>query len=136
MRSNEQPLQRALAEKAMTELAQVVDKLAPGKGPLNQAAENLQSAIMSGHTGVLPPRTNEPGGVDYGPTPVGYNESVAGVIFALQARIQEIMLEVRGGSRRAGASAIPGDGRGLLPSPFPGSAVTNAGIGSGCSPSL
>ena len=94
LRSNEQPLQQAEAEKAMIELAGVVDKLAPGRGPLRQAAEKLLSAIQSNHTGVLPPRLeeNKPGHSELRRS-VGYNDSVAAVIFALQAKIQEIMLK-------------------------------------------
>jgi len=94
LRSIQQPSQLAEAEKGMTDLAGVVDKLAPGEGPLRQAADKLQTAIQSGHTGVLPrvdEITHGPGG--YRLPSVGYNDGVATVILALQAKIQEIILD-------------------------------------------
>ena len=79
----------------MTDLAGVVDKLAPGDGPLRQAAEKLHDAIRSNHTGVLPPSRQElaPAPAVIGPPSVGYNDSVAAVTLALQAKIQEIILD-------------------------------------------
>ncbi|MFI5454522.1 MAG: DUF4175 family protein [Isosphaerales bacterium] len=94
LRSAQQPSHRAEAQKGMAELAEVVDKLAPGEGPLRQAVDKLRSAIQSSHTGVLP-RVDEseqgPGGFRL--PSVGSNDGVATVILALQAKIQEIILD-------------------------------------------
>jgi hypothetical protein len=94
LRSMRQPSQRAAVERAMSELAEAVDKLAPAPGSLQKAADNLRSAIMARNTGVLRPGedgTHEPDGL-FRP-PVGYNDGLVTVMVALQAKIQQIILE-------------------------------------------
>ncbi len=94
LRSMRQPSHLAEVQKGMADLADVVDKLAPGQGSMRQAADSVQSAIRGAHTGVLN-RVDRvvDDGTGYFVPPVGYNEGVALVILALQAKIQEIILE-------------------------------------------
>ena len=82
-------------DKDATDLVSAVDKLAAGGGPLRQAAEKLQNAIQS-----KPYRDPGPGRdeVRKGPAvisalPVVYTGGVGAVVLALQAKIQEIMLD-------------------------------------------
>ncbi len=94
LRSMRQPSQRAQLEKGMAELAEVVDKLAPGQGSLRKAAQNLRSAIMGRNTGVLPPGNDTGHGSDgYLVPPVGFNDGLVTVMLALQAKIQQIILD-------------------------------------------
>jgi hypothetical protein len=94
LRSLQQRSQLAEAEKAMSDLAGAVDKLAPGEGPLRQAADKLASAITGAHTGVLTRADKvELGQAGYFKPPVGYNDGLLAVTLALQAKIQEIILD-------------------------------------------
>ena len=94
LRSTGRPLQQAEAEKGMKDLAELVDRLAAGDGPLRRAAANLRSAIQSNHSGVL----TDADGLQHGagglrsPT-AGYNDGVGTVMLALQTKIQEIMFD-------------------------------------------
>ncbi len=78
----------------MSDLAGAVDKLAPGEGPLRQAVDKLTSAITGAHTGVLTRDDKvELGQAGYFKPPVGYNDGLLAVTLALQAKIQEIILD-------------------------------------------
>jgi hypothetical protein len=94
LRSMRQPSHLAEVEKGVAELSDLVDKLAPGQGSMRQAADRLNSAIHGAHTGVL---TRSDRVVDdatgYYVPPTGYNDGLLAVTLALQARIQEIILD-------------------------------------------
>jgi len=94
LRSMRQASQLAEAEKVMADLAGAVDKLAPGEGSMRQAVDKLQSAMRGAHTGVLS-RVDQVTDATSGylVPPVGYNDGVVAVILALQAKIQEIILD-------------------------------------------
>jgi hypothetical protein len=94
LRSMRQPSHLADVEKGMVELSDLVDKLSPGAGSLQQAAESLNSAIRGAHTGVLNriDRVVDDASGYYVP-PTGYSNGLLAVTMALQAKIQEIILD-------------------------------------------
>jgi hypothetical protein len=92
LRSVRQSSQQAEAEKAISDLARRVDDITAGDGPLRQAADKLSGATQSGAGWTLNRRV-EPGQVGYFVPPIAYTEAVGAVALALQARIQEIMLD-------------------------------------------
>ena len=93
LRSVRQSSQQAEAEKAISELARVVENLAPGEGPLRQAADKLAGATLGSAGGWTQIDKIEPGHVGYFVPPIAYTEGLRTVALALQAKIQEIMLE-------------------------------------------
>ncbi len=93
LRSVRQSSQQAEAEKAISELARVVESLAPGEGPLRQAADKLAGATLGSVGGWTQNDKIEPGHLGYFVPPIAYTEGLRTVGLALQVKIQEIMLE-------------------------------------------
>jgi hypothetical protein len=93
LRSVKQSSQHAEAEKALSELARLLDSLAPGEGPLKQASDNQANATQSSHGGWTTNSKIQQGESGYFVPPVEYTEKLGAVIMALQTRIQEIMLD-------------------------------------------
>ena len=93
LRSVRQSSQQAEVEKALADLARLLENLAPGGGSLNQATDKLANAIRSSHSGWTRNDRVQQGEGGYFDPPVVYSESLGGVILALQAKIQEIVLE-------------------------------------------
>jgi chromosome segregation ATPase len=93
LRSIRQASQQAETEKAISDLARLVENLAPGEGNLSQASEKLASATQTGGAGWTHNDKIEPGQSGFFVPPVGYTAGVAAVVLALRARIQEIMLD-------------------------------------------
>jgi hypothetical protein len=93
LRSVRQASQQAEAEKAVSDFAQRLEQLAPGDGTLQAAAEKLSSATQTGGAGWAHHDKVEPGQGGYFIPPVRYSEGVGSAILALQAKIQEIMLD-------------------------------------------
>ena len=92
LRSVRQSSQQAEAEKAISDLARRLDDINAGDGPLRQAADKLSGATQSGAGWTLNRRV-EPGHVGYFVPPIAYTEGLRTVALALQAKIQEIMLD-------------------------------------------
>ena len=88
-----QASQQAEAEKAVSDFAQRLEQLAPGDGSLEAAAEKLSSGTQAGGAGWAHHDNSGSGQGGYFIPPVRYSEGVGTAILALQARIQEIMLE-------------------------------------------
>ncbi len=93
LRSVRQSSQKAEAEKAISDLARLVENLAPGEGPLRQAADKLAGATLGSAGGWTRNDRIEPGHVGYFVPPIAYTEGLRTVALALQAKIQEIMLD-------------------------------------------
>ncbi len=93
LRSVRKPTEQPATEKAISELARLVENLAPGEGTLSQAADMLASATRSGGAGWTRNAQVDPGQGGYFVPPVRYSAGVGEVILALQAKIQEIMLD-------------------------------------------
>jgi hypothetical protein len=94
LRSVRQSSQQAEAEKGLTELAQLLDSVSPADGALRQAADKLTDATQRPHAGQWAPGDNSgPGPAGFFVPPVEYAESLGAVILALQARIQELMID-------------------------------------------
>jgi hypothetical protein len=93
IRSVKQDSQQAEAEKSISDLARLIDNLAPGDGPLREAADHLTHTIQSSQTGWGRSDKVKPGESGYFVPPVAYSGSVSAVILALQAKIQEIVLD-------------------------------------------
>jgi hypothetical protein len=93
LRSVRQSVQQAEAEKAISDLARLVENLASGEGSLGQAADKLANATRSGGTGWTVNTRVEPGQDGYFVPPVLYSAGVGDVVLALQAKIQAIMLD-------------------------------------------
>jgi hypothetical protein len=86
--------QRAQAERTLAELARQVDDLATSEGPLRAAADRLNRAVGPGASHTW--RENEtqaPEGTGLFIPPIDYTESVRAVAVALQARIQQLVLD-------------------------------------------
>lgn len=84
--------QKAEAEKAMTDLSRSLEKL-PAEGPLRQAIDAVARAVQDGNS-----RWNDAKGELMLPTgvftpPVDYSNGLNRVITALQAQIQELILD-------------------------------------------
>ena len=93
LRSVRQSSQQAEAEKAISDLAQSLQKLAPGDGLIQEAADKLTSATQVGGAGWTHADKIAPGQSGYFVPPVRYTGGVGDTILALQAKIQEIMLD-------------------------------------------
>ena len=94
LRSGEKPMTQGEALKVASDLAEEVEQLAPGDGPLRNSAHALRTATRSSQTGVLPPLDR----IRYGSGGVltaepGFNSSLNAVVLALQAKIQEIIFD-------------------------------------------
>ena len=77
-----------------SELAERIDRLSPREGPLRQAADRLGNAARSGHAGGWGGNeTVKEGEASYLVAPTVYTETLAAVIAALQANIQEMIIE-------------------------------------------
>jgi len=93
LRSVRQSSQQAEAEKAISDLARKVDNLAPGDGPLRHAADTLAAATRAGVSGWTRSDQIEPGRAGYFVAPIAYTARLRAVTLALQAKIQEIVLD-------------------------------------------
>jgi hypothetical protein len=93
LRTVRQSSQQAGAERAFEDFAGRLDRLAPRDGALRQAAENMTAASRAGHGGWSTAGTMQDGEPIYLVPPTNYTETLAGAIVALQARIQEMVLE-------------------------------------------
>jgi len=93
LRSIRQSSQQAEADKAISDLVRLIENLANGEGALRQAADKLATATQSGVGGWTRDDKIEPGHVGYFVPPIGYTEGLKAASLALQARIQEIMLD-------------------------------------------
>jgi hypothetical protein len=83
---------KAEAEKAFAELAKAVYSLKTGEGPIRQAADSLSQVFLGGGlTGWTPPQKSGPKAGLYTP-PVAYTNAVREISRALQAKIQELIL--------------------------------------------
>ena len=94
LRTVRQSSQQAGIERALGELAERIDRLSPREGPLRQAGDRLGNAARSGHAGGW--GGNEivkEGEASYMVAPTVYTETLAAVIAALQANIQEMIIE-------------------------------------------
>jgi hypothetical protein len=93
LRSVKQSSQQAEAEKSLSDLARLLDNLAPGQGALREAADHLINATQSSHAGWVLNDEVQPGKSGYFVPPVVYTGSLGAAILALQTKIQEIMLD-------------------------------------------
>jgi phage terminase large subunit-like protein len=94
LRSLRQGSQQTGVERALGELAARVDRLSPGEGPLRQAADRFAGATRTGHVGGWSRAENaKDGEPSYFVPPTEYTETLAAVIAALQAKIQEMIVE-------------------------------------------
>jgi Domain of unknown function (DUF4175) len=93
LRSVKDSSQRAGAEKSLSDLARLVDGLASGGGTLREAADHLINATQSSHTGWVRNDKVRPGDSGYFIPPATYTGSLSAAILALQAKIQEIVLD-------------------------------------------
>ena len=72
LRSIKQTSQQAEAEKSFSDLAGLIDHLAPGDGPLREAADNLTHTTQSSHSGWVRNDKVQPGESGYFVPPVAY----------------------------------------------------------------
>ena len=93
LRSVRQSSQQAGAERAIADLAGRLQNLTRGEGRLKQAAEGLVNATQSSHAGWTRNDKVPEGEAGYFVPPIVYTENLGAVIVALQAKIQEIILE-------------------------------------------
>jgi Domain of unknown function (DUF4175) len=93
LRTVRQSSQQAGAERAFEDLAGRLERLAPGEGPLRQAAENMTNASRAGSGAWTAGERVRDGEASYSKPPTGYTQTVAAAIAALQAKIQEMVLE-------------------------------------------
>jgi hypothetical protein len=93
LRSVKQPSQQAAAEKSLSEVARLIDGLAPGDGPLRQAADRLIRAAQSSHAGWVQNDQVKIGDNGYLSPPVDSTGSLSGAMVALQAKIQEMVID-------------------------------------------
>jgi len=93
LRSVRQASQQAEGEKAISDLARLLDNLAPGEGPLRQAADNLAGATQAGPGGWARNDQIEPGHAGYFVPPNAYTAGLRAVTQALQGKIQEVVLD-------------------------------------------
>ena len=94
LRSIRQPSQLAEIQKGMAELAEQSTNSLPVKDNCGRPSTNSKSQSAAAHTGILTQveKIND-GSAGYYVPPVGFNDGVLGVILALQAKIQEIVLD-------------------------------------------
>jgi hypothetical protein len=88
-----QPSQQAEAEKSLAEIARLLDNLAPAEGSLREATDRLIAATQSSHAGWTWNDMGLPGKSGYFVPPVVYTGNLGAAIVALQAKIQEIVLD-------------------------------------------
>jgi hypothetical protein len=93
LRSVKQPYEQAAAAKSLADVARLIDGLAPGAGPLRQAADRLTLAAQSGHAGWVTNHTIQRGENGYFTPPAESTGGLSAVILALQAKIQEMVLD-------------------------------------------
>ncbi len=93
LRTVRQPSQQAGAERDLDELAGRLQNLAQREGRLREAAEGLANATRAGHAGWGRNDKAQDGEPSYFVPPIVYTENLKTVIAALQAKIQEIILE-------------------------------------------
>jgi hypothetical protein len=94
LRTVRQASEQAGVERALGELAERIDRLSPREGRLRQAADQFANAARSGRAGGW--GGNEivkDGEVSYMVGPTVYTETLAKVVAALQANIQEMIVE-------------------------------------------
>jgi hypothetical protein len=84
--------QKAEAEKTLTDLARALAKLGDSDGPLRPAAEALQRASQLGAGGWSGPERLDSARAGFYSPPVNQADAVRAVVAALQAQIQEIIL--------------------------------------------
>jgi Domain of unknown function (DUF4175) len=83
---------KAEAEKALSELAKAGESLKPGEGPLRQATEALSQAALGGTTGWAPPPKKIGDRAGLFTPPISQTNAVREFSKALQAKIQELIL--------------------------------------------
>jgi hypothetical protein len=93
LRSVRQSSQQAEAEKGMSDLAHLLENIAPGEGSLREAAQNLVNATQSSHSGWTRADKIQEGEGGYFVPPVVYTQKLSAAVLALQAKIQEIVLD-------------------------------------------
>jgi hypothetical protein len=93
LRLVKQSSQKAEAEKDLSDAARLFDSLAPAQGSLRDAADRLINATQSSHGGWARSDTIQQGESGYFVPPVVYTGSLGAAILALQAKIQEIVLD-------------------------------------------
>jgi Domain of unknown function (DUF4175) len=93
LRTVRQASQQAGAERAFEDLAGRLDRLAPGEGALRQAAENMTNAGRTGNGTWTHGDKTQDGEASYSVPPTVYTQTIAAAIAALQAKIQEMVLE-------------------------------------------
>ena len=93
LRMIKQTTEKGQAEKDLADFARLLDTLAPGQGSLRQSADQLINATQSSHTGWVRSDTLQPGESGYFVPPVAYTGGLGAAILALQAKIQEIVLD-------------------------------------------
>jgi hypothetical protein len=93
LRSVKQTSQQAAAEKSLSEVARLIDGLAPGSGPLREAADTLTHTAQSSHAGWVKNTETRTGDNGYWSPPVDYTGSLSVAIQALQAKIQEMIID-------------------------------------------
>ena len=92
LRMIKQTMEKGQAEKDLTDFARLLDTLA-GQGSLRQSADQLINATQSSHTGWVRSDTLQPGESGYFVPPVACTGGLGAAILALQAKIQEIVLD-------------------------------------------
>ena len=119
-----QSSRQAAAEKAIFDLARLLDNLAPGEGPLRQAADKLSADTQAGAGGWTRSDRIEPGHAGYFVPPTAYTAGLRGVTLALQAKDPGDRARQRpGGAERAGAAPVQEPRRGLLSGSLAGPAM-------------
>jgi Domain of unknown function (DUF4175) len=93
LRNVRQSSQQTGAERAFEEFAGRLDRLAPREGALRQAAENMTAAGRAGHGGWSTAGQVQDGDATFLVPPTNYTQTLAAAIVALQAKIQEMVLE-------------------------------------------
>ena len=93
LRTVRQSSQQAQADRAFEEFAGRLDRLVPREGALRQAAENMAGATRAGHGGWNDAGKIQGDEATYFVPPTVYSQTLAAAITALQARIQEMVLE-------------------------------------------
>jgi hypothetical protein len=93
LRTVQQASQQAAAEKAFSDLARLIDGVAPGAGSLRDTADRLMSAATGSNTGWAHNEKIQPGQLGYYVPPVAYTGGLSAAILALQAKIQEMVID-------------------------------------------
>jgi len=94
LRSVQQKSGQAAVERALGELAERIDRLASRDGSLRQATDQLASAVRMGHGGSWSQSDQPPQGeASFFVPPTVYTTTLGAVTAALQAKIQEMIVE-------------------------------------------